>query len=189
MGRGLVFPSVRTSQWIFRTKLRPGDLLPSFRSADGSVVELRIERSRVRVPEGATEDFSPWPTFCFDCYFSYPFHFRVSAVARTSSWSFCQKCRCQVTAKHTYALYRYVAWNKVTIRRCYVVLGWWRGGDSSVLITVFCFCFVFSMAVGCARCLWPQKGGNSSVLITGCCCFFPMAAGCLRVFVATERRG
>ena len=63
MGRGLVFPSVRTSQWIFRTKLRLGDLLPCFRSADGSVVELRIERSRVRVPEGATEDFfSPWST-------------------------------------------------------------------------------------------------------------------------------
>ena len=106
--------------------------------------------------------------FCFVCYFCYPFHFRVSAVARTSSWSFCQKCRCQVTAKHTCTLYRYVAWNKVTIRRCYVVLGSWRGGDSSVLITVF-----FPMEVGYERCLWPQKGGNSSVLNT----VFPHGSG------------
>ena len=34
--------------------------------------------------------------------FRYPFHPRVTAVARKKSRSFCQKCRWQVTAKHAY---------------------------------------------------------------------------------------
>ena len=36
--------------------------------------------------------------------FRYPLHPRVTAVARKRSRSFCQKCRWQVTAKHTYTL-------------------------------------------------------------------------------------
>ena len=36
--------------------------------------------------------------------FRYPFHPCVTAVARKRSRSFCQKCRWQVTAKHTYTL-------------------------------------------------------------------------------------
>ena len=36
--------------------------------------------------------------------FRYPFHHRVTAVARKRPWSFCQKCRWQVTAKHAYTL-------------------------------------------------------------------------------------
>ena len=36
--------------------------------------------------------------------FRYPFHPRVTTVARKRSWSFCQKCRWQVTAKHAYTL-------------------------------------------------------------------------------------
>ena len=36
--------------------------------------------------------------------FRYPFHSRVTAVARKRSRSFCQKCRWQVTAKHAYTL-------------------------------------------------------------------------------------
>ena len=36
--------------------------------------------------------------------FRYPFHPRVTAVARKRSWSLCQKCRWQVTAKHAYTL-------------------------------------------------------------------------------------
>ena len=36
--------------------------------------------------------------------FRYSFHPRVTAVARKRSRSFCQKCRWQVTAKHTYTL-------------------------------------------------------------------------------------
>ena len=34
----------------------------------------------------------------------YPFHPRVTAVARKRSRSFCQKCMWQVTAKHAYTL-------------------------------------------------------------------------------------
>jgi len=42
----------------------------------------------------------------FMCWllFRYPFHPRVTTVARKSSRSFCQKCRWQVTAKHAYTL-------------------------------------------------------------------------------------
>ena len=36
--------------------------------------------------------------------FRYPFHPRVTTVARKKSRSFCQKCRWQVTAKHAYTL-------------------------------------------------------------------------------------
>ena len=36
--------------------------------------------------------------------FLYPFHPHVTAVARKRSWSFCQKCRWQVTAKHACTL-------------------------------------------------------------------------------------
>ena len=36
--------------------------------------------------------------------FRYPFHPRVTAVARKRSRSFCQACRWQVTAKHAYTL-------------------------------------------------------------------------------------
>ena len=36
--------------------------------------------------------------------FRYPFHPRVTAVARERPWLFYQKCRWQVTAKHAYTL-------------------------------------------------------------------------------------
>ena len=37
-------------------------------------------------------------------WFHYPFYPHVTAVARKRSWSFCQKCRWQVTAKYAYTL-------------------------------------------------------------------------------------
>ena len=43
----------------------------------------------------------------------YPFHPRVTAVARKISRSFCQRCRWQVTAKHAYTV-TYVAVHEVT---------------------------------------------------------------------------
>ena len=51
----------------------------------------------------------------FLCWFlfQYPFHPRVTAVARKRSRSFCQKCRWQVTAKHAYTLCN-VALHEVT---------------------------------------------------------------------------
>ena len=50
--------------------------------------------------------------------FRYPFHPRVTAVARKRSRSFCQKCRWQVTTK-TYMHLTYVTLHEVT--RCMVV--------------------------------------------------------------------
>ena len=42
-----------------------------------------IERSRVRIPAGTAGEFSsPGSTFCADSYFRYPFHPRVTTVAR-----------------------------------------------------------------------------------------------------------
>ena len=62
-----------------------------------------IERSRV--PAGAAGEFS-LSRVNFLCWllFRYPFHPRVTAVARKRSRSSCQKCRWQVTAKHAYTL-------------------------------------------------------------------------------------
>ena len=45
-----------------------------------------IERSRVRIPAGTAGEFSsPGSTFCADSYFRYPFHPRVTTVARKKS--------------------------------------------------------------------------------------------------------
>ena len=43
--------------------------------------------------------------------FRYPFHPRVTTVARKKSRSFCQKCRWQVTAKHAYTLRMWILLN------------------------------------------------------------------------------
>ena len=40
--------------------------------------------------------------------FRYPFHPHVTTVAHKRSRSFCQKCRWQVTAKHTYTLHMWL---------------------------------------------------------------------------------
>ena len=57
------------------------------------------ERSWVQVLAGGAEFFR----VNFQCWFlfQYPFQSRVTAVAHKRSHSFCQKCRWQVTAKHT----------------------------------------------------------------------------------------
>ena len=46
--------------------------------------------------------------------FRYPFHPRVTAVARKKSRSFCQKCRWQVTAKHAYTLRMWLLLNRAS---------------------------------------------------------------------------
>ena len=43
--------------------------------------------------------------------FRYPFHPRVTTVARKKSRSFCQKCRWQVTAEHAYTLRMWILLN------------------------------------------------------------------------------
>ena len=53
---------------------------------------------------GGKSFFSRVSFLCCLLLIRYPFHPRVTAVARKRSRSFCQKCRWQVTAKHTYIL-------------------------------------------------------------------------------------
>ena len=60
-----------------------------------------IKRSSVQTPAGVVGEFSsPKSTFCADS--------RVAAVACKRSQSFCQKCRWQVTAEHTYTLHMWL---------------------------------------------------------------------------------
>ena len=49
------------------------------------------------------EFFSTGSAFCADLFW-YPFHPRVIAVPRKKSRSLSQKCKWQVTAKHTYTI-------------------------------------------------------------------------------------
>ena len=88
------------------------------RSRDSLVVrvpESWLKGPWVQVTAGAAGGFSsPWSNFCADL-FQYLFYTCVKAVAPERSWSFCQKCMWQVTAKHTYSLHDYVAWNEVTL--------------------------------------------------------------------------
>ena len=46
--------------------------------------------------------------------FRYPFHPRVTTVARKRFRSFCQKCRWQVTAKHAYTLRMWLLLNRAS---------------------------------------------------------------------------
>ena len=52
-------------------------------------------------------------TLCW-LLFRYPFHPRVTTVARKKSRSFCQKCRWQVTAKHAYTLRMWILLNRAS---------------------------------------------------------------------------
>ena len=72
---------------------------------DSSVVERRT-----RFPAGLAGDFySPGSTFLFQ----YSFHLRVTAESHTKCRSFCQKCRWQVTSKHssTLCMWHPVRWH------------------------------------------------------------------------------
>ena len=82
----------------FGVRCLPSDKSLFLGNGDSSV----IERAWVRVPAGAAGEFSSFPgsTFCADSYFG----IRVTAVARKKSRSFCQKCRWQVTVKHSRTL-------------------------------------------------------------------------------------
>ena len=85
------------------------------------------DSSVVRVPDswlkgrgfGGRIFFSRVNSLCW-LLFRYPFHPRVTTVARKRSRSFCQKCRWQVTAKHAYTLpmWLWMKWH------CNLVHGW-----------------------------------------------------------------
>ena len=81
-----------------------------------------IGRSRVRIPAGAAgECFFSESTFCA-VSFRYPFHSRVNAVARKRSWSFFERCRWQVTAKHACTAHTRlgIKWHCKLVRGCTV---------------------------------------------------------------------
>ena len=63
-----------------------------------------IERLRVRIPAGAAGKFLLQSHSCVLTPIRCPFHPRVTAVARKTPRSFCQKCRWQVTPKHAHTL-------------------------------------------------------------------------------------
>ena len=61
-----------------------------------------IDRSRVRVPTGAAEEFSfPESGFCTDCYCGIRSNPVLPQQHVKRPRPFCQKCKRQVTAKHT----------------------------------------------------------------------------------------
>ena len=71
---------------------------------------LFCKRSKlVRVPNPVTTDPLPHQGQLSVLSFRYPFHPRVTAIARKRARSFCQKCKWQV--KHS----SYVAWNEVVM--------------------------------------------------------------------------
>ena len=75
---------------------------------------LLTERSQVRVRAGvAGEFYSLGSTFCADSFVSICSTLML-LQQNVKNQSFCQKCRWQVTAKHTYMYPIYVALNNVT---------------------------------------------------------------------------
>ena len=78
--------------------------------ANAGIAQWLERRTQVRKFAGSNPCWSSRRIFFsrvnFLCWllFQYPFHPRVTAVARKRSRSFCQKRRWQVTAKHAYTL-------------------------------------------------------------------------------------
>ena len=88
-------------------KLR-NDLTVKRRKMRAGIAQWLERRTRDRKVSGSNPCWSGGRIFFsrvnFLCWllFRYPFHPRVTAVARKRPWSFCQNRRWQVTAKHAY---------------------------------------------------------------------------------------
>ena len=69
--------------------------------------------------------FSRVDSLCW-LLFRYPFHPRVTTVARKKSRSFCQRCRWQVTAKHAYTLRMWLLLNRASalVTTCPLYVKW-----------------------------------------------------------------
>ena len=109
---------VCTEIYIYKRACRPG-------CGNSSVVKyhLMVKRLQVWVLEGAAGDFSSLgSTFCADSYVSICF----TPVAGKRSWSFCQKCRWQVAAKHTCTLHLWLQmkWHYKQMHGCPVYTEW-----------------------------------------------------------------
>ena len=82
----------------------------SWHQREAGIAQWLERRTRVRRVAGSNPCRSGgrivFYRVSFLCWllFRYPFHPRVTVVARKRPRSFCQKCRWQVTAKHAYTL-------------------------------------------------------------------------------------
>ena len=74
------------------------------RALDSRSKRLRFESAQERMENVLLEGQLFFSFSFFSLLFRYPFHLRVTAVARKRSRSFCQKSRWQVTAKHSCTL-------------------------------------------------------------------------------------
>ena len=87
------------------------------RTHDRKVVDLSPGRSSRRI------FFSRVNLLCW-LLFWYPFHPHVTAVAHKKSWSFCQTCRWQVTAKQACALHNWLCMKWHMVHDCMVYTEW-----------------------------------------------------------------
>ena len=115
----------RSNHWAIPAPYPPLWCLPAFIAQTGAGIAQWLER-RTRDWKVASSNprrsggrifFSRVNFLCW-LLFRYPFHPRVTGVARKRSRSFCQKCRWQVTAKHAYTLrmwlcMKWVTWSMV----------------------------------------------------------------------------
>ena len=87
-----------------------------FSYTGAGIAQWLERRTRDRKVAGSNPCWSGGRIFFSRCclLFRYPFHPRVSAVARKRPRSFRQKCRWQVTAKHAYTLRISVTLREVT---------------------------------------------------------------------------
>ena len=111
---------------FFTPTYEPEDTKPHIWGA--GIAQWLERRTRDRKVPGSSPSRSGGRFFfsrvSFLCWFlfRYVFHPRVTAVARKRSRSFCQKCRWQVTAKHTYTLrmWLWMKWHCNLVHGCMV---------------------------------------------------------------------
>ena len=114
--RGFSGVWVAGSPWSLQQQLRP-----NVESEGAGIAQWLEHRTRDWKVAGSNPCrsggrifFSRVDILCW-LLFRYPFHPRVTAVARKKSRSFCQKrCRWQVTAKHAYTLRMWILLNRAS---------------------------------------------------------------------------
>ena len=109
---------VQNGAYIFKKPINAIAPLPPIRGA--GIAQWLEHRTRGWKVAGSNPCWNGGRIFFsrvdFLCWllFRYPFHPRVTAVARKKSRSFCRKCRWQVTAKHAYTLRMWILLNRAS---------------------------------------------------------------------------
>ena len=105
------WPLANTSPWTSSLCHTGGEGVNNYVSWGAEIAQWLERRTRDRKVSGSSPGRSGgkilFSKFNFLCrlLFRYPFHPRVTAVARERSRSFCQTCRWQIIAKHAYTLH------------------------------------------------------------------------------------